>query len=360
MCRERAATIIGTAGDDDIHGTDGPDVIAALGGNDTVEAKGGDDIVCGGGGGDYLMGGTGRDRLSGGKGKFDFVDGGPGDDRLDGGAGRGDVVDLGLVKHGVRVDLAGGTITGQGADTISEVETVFGSPFDDTLIGDAGPNSLAGRGGDDTITSGGGGSLECATPQPGISSFGCADVLLGEAGDDSLTGGDGLDVVMYFDAPASVTVNLDLGTATGEGTDALVGIEGVHGSRNGDSLTGDERDNVFALEGGDDTVDGAGGSDLILFAEPGGAVVDLNAGTAEGYGSDSLARIENVWGSPGDDTLVGNGAPNELRGRLGDDAIAAAAGDDTLDGDKGTDDLDGGEGRDTCIGGETLANCEST
>jgi Ca2+-binding RTX toxin-like protein len=395
-CEGRAATIVGTAGDDEIRGTNGPDVIVARGGDDSVEARGGDDIVCGGGGSDSLRGGrgdddlvggagddgllgeTGRDRLSGGggvdslsggddddrlyagKGTFNFLSGDQGDDDLNGGPGRGDVVDFGLNGSGVTVDLGAGTIGGQGSDTISGVENVFGSRYDDTLIGDDRPNALAGRGGNDTVSSGGGGSLECEDPLAGISSFSCADILLGEAGDDTLTGGDGLDVVMYFDAPDPVTVDLAAGTATGEGSDTLEGIEGVHGSRNGDSLTGGADDNVFALEGGDDTVVGAGGTDLVLYAETGGVAVDLTAGTAEGAGADSLSGIEDVWGSPGDDTLIGDGAANELRGRGGDDTISGGAGEDDLSGGAGTDSLDGGGGFDTCTGGETLTSCEST
>lgn len=169
---------------------------------------------------------------------------------------------------------------------------------------------------------------------------------------------------MYFDAPTPVTVNLASGIATGEGDDTLADIEGAHGSRNGDTLTGDTGDNVFALEGGDDAVNGAGGADLIFYPEPPleaeGVNVDLTVGTATGAGSDSLTSIESVWGTPEDDTLRGDGANNELRGRLGDDTISGEAGDDVLNGGRGTDSLDGGAGTDSCVKGETVTNCESS
>jgi Ca2+-binding RTX toxin-like protein len=65
----------------------------------------------------------------------------------------------------VTVDLALGTATGWGADTLVAIEDVIGSARDDVLRGDAGPNALEGGSGDDE--------------------------LAGRAGDDVLTGGPG-------------------------------------------------------------------------------------------------------------------------------------------------------------------------
>ncbi len=80
-CLGRAATIVGTPGDDAIRGTSGPDVIHGLGGNDLIVGFGGNDIICGGRGWDRLHGQAGNDRLVGGAGQ----------DQLFGGAGRRDV-----------------------------------------------------------------------------------------------------------------------------------------------------------------------------------------------------------------------------------------------------------------------------
>jgi Ca2+-binding RTX toxin-like protein len=91
----RAATIVGTAGDDVIDGTAGPDRVHGLGGNDTIRGLGGNDIICGGTGNDILNGGggidiligvDGTDRLSGG-GNNDILSGGPGNDTLNGNNG---------------------------------------------------------------------------------------------------------------------------------------------------------------------------------------------------------------------------------------------------------------------------------
>ena len=78
-CAGRTATIVGTAGHDELRGTNGPDVIAARGGSDDIEARGGNDVVCGNLGNDELEGGRGDDRLYGGPGR-DEAEGGPGSD----------------------------------------------------------------------------------------------------------------------------------------------------------------------------------------------------------------------------------------------------------------------------------------
>lgn len=85
-CRGERATIVGTAGNDDIDGTSGRDVIQGRAGHDEIEGHGGNDLICGGAGADDLEGDRGRDRLFGNRGNDD-LEGGRGDDRLNGGRG---------------------------------------------------------------------------------------------------------------------------------------------------------------------------------------------------------------------------------------------------------------------------------
>lgn len=78
-CAGRTATIVGTAGANEIDGTAGPDVIVGRGGNDDIEGHGGNDVICGNRGNDDLEGDRGNDRLYGGLG-YDEAEGGAGGD----------------------------------------------------------------------------------------------------------------------------------------------------------------------------------------------------------------------------------------------------------------------------------------
>ena len=88
-CDGRAATHLGTPGDDVLTGTDGDDVMVGLGGDDTISGFLGNDVICGDEGTDRLAGFAGDDRIFGG---FDSDAGG---DVIWPGAGN-DHVDAGL------------------------------------------------------------------------------------------------------------------------------------------------------------------------------------------------------------------------------------------------------------------------
>ncbi len=86
------------------------------------------------------------------------------------------------------------------------------------------------------------------------------DTLAGNAGDNMLDGGDGTDTVSYAGAAAGVTVSLAPDTAQntgGAGTDTLASIENLAGSAFGDTLTGDNNNNVISGLDGNDTLQGA-------------------------------------------------------------------------------------------------------
>jgi uncharacterized repeat protein (TIGR01451 family) len=86
-CLGKAATLVGTLGNDTLTGTDKPDVIVALAGNDQVLGLGGKDLICAGGGADVVDAGPRPDRVSGGSGP-DRLLGRGGGDELRGKAGR--------------------------------------------------------------------------------------------------------------------------------------------------------------------------------------------------------------------------------------------------------------------------------
>ena len=97
---------------------------------------------------------------------------------------------------------------------------------------------------------------------------------------------------------------------------------------------------------GDDDLDGGGGdSDLARFDSDGldlDMIVDLDAGTASGEGTDTLAGIENVFTSTGDDVLTGDANANGLESASGEDQLFGGEGGDFLQGGDGNDEIYGG------------------
>lgn len=94
-----------------------------------------------------------------------------------------------------------------------------------------------------------------------------SDDFTGKLGNDVIIGGDGFvtDWAHYDNAPAAVTVNLAVGTATGgDGNDTLIGIEGVTGSKFNDTLrSGAGLDSILYGGAGNDTLIGDNGFDSL-------------------------------------------------------------------------------------------------
>jgi Ca2+-binding RTX toxin-like protein len=142
---------------------------------------------------------------------------------------------------------------------------------------------------------------------------------------------------------------------------------------------------------GDDTVSGGPGLDDTVSLVDADSPVDvsLQAGTATGFGTDTLTDLENIYGSRFNDKLTGDAGPNyivdgsydtsgadTITGLDGDDVVRAGVGNDVIDGGVGNDDLNGeagndsidggagndvlngGDGTDTCTNGESDQNCE--
>jgi hypothetical protein len=136
-CAGRAATIVGTSGDDVLIGTDGVDVIVGFGGHDEIYGKKGNDILCGGPGRDRIHGGSGRDEIWGGI-SADVLIGGPGADRLAG------------LKGNDKLFGRGGHDYLAGADGRDRLR---GGAGDDTLLAGPGIDSCRGGTGNDHLES---------------------------------------------------------------------------------------------------------------------------------------------------------------------------------------------------------------
>jgi len=260
-CLGAKATIVGTARSDLIKGTARADVIVGLGGRDIIKGLGGGDRICGGNGSDRLIGGDRGDALVGEAGN-DFLSGGGGNDGFFGGAGSDtfngglgfDLASYFFAPSGVQADLTAGTVLGgEGTDTLTGVEDLEGSRYDDTFVGNSGENFF----------------------YPG-------------EGNDAVNGSGGTtDLVDFFFSANAVVVDLTAGTATGEGTDTLTGIGQVFGSRHDDMITGDLNSNELFGGPGTDAISGAAGDDKL----DGGDGTDTLDG---GDGVDTCANGETV------------------------------------------------------------------
>ena len=105
----------------------------------TFDIRTGDDTLNGGEGNDMLHGGRGDDILNGGDGD-DTLDGGPGADMLDGGPGS-DTASYQNSSRGVLVRLHEARAVKFGeadGDTLTGIEHLIGSEYNDTLAGDGG------------------------------------------------------------------------------------------------------------------------------------------------------------------------------------------------------------------------------
>jgi Ca2+-binding RTX toxin-like protein len=249
--------------------------------------------------------------MNGGDGN-DYLDGGAGNDAMDGGAGTFDSVNYYNAQGPITASFATDSASGDGNDSFTNVELVTGGPYADTLYGGGGNDWLSGNGGNDTIIGGNGDEFLFGNDgNDTISGGDGMDFLVPGSGIDALDGGGGLDRAAYWDASGPITVSLVDGTATGDGTDTLSTIEGVHGSPYDDTITGNDADNF------------------------------------------------ELFGNDGNDTIYGRAGNDLLNGGNGDDTLYGEAGYDYLDGGPGTNTVDGGPDGDYCINGPTINNCEA-
>jgi Ca2+-binding RTX toxin-like protein len=391
----------GTA-NDVLGGDFGANILAGDSGNDTLNGRGGDDILYGDGriatnadnvitttadvadlggvdGNDVLSGGGGNDQLYGGGGN-DLVNGGFGDDIVDGGAGtdRAGFYQTDPTIGGVTVSLlqqGQAQDTNQGMDTLTGVEALSGTPFADTLTGDAGDNWLWGSA---ATYFNGTNTLVSSTNNDKLYGLGGDDILYVGIGNHTIDGGDDNDTLRFTENGApegGVTVNLNQqdGTSqnTGQGEWTLLGIENVFGGVGNDNLTGDSNANILGGSAGDDQLIGWSGDDTLYGdgdingdpAFPPGITPDDGAAGNDtligGDGSDTLfggagddILLGGINSGPatqpfdGADTLYGEAGNDLIRGGNGDDLLSGGDGDDNLRGDLGNDTIDGGDGRD--------------
>ena len=382
--------LFGGGGNDTLTGSDGDERFVGGAGNDTIDGGAGNDTASYGsessavtvslaltgqqdtvGAGldtltniENLIGSAFNDTLTGDSGD-NTLEGGAGNDAIDGGAGT-DTASYAGAAATVTVNLA---TTGQqntlgaGLDTLTSIESLIGSAFNDTLTGDSGDNILEGGAGNDTIVGGAGtdtasyagaaaavtvnlattgqqntlgAGLDTLTSIENLIGSAFNDTLTGNSGDNVIEGGAGNDTASYAGAAAAVTVNLATTgqqNTLGAGLDTLTSIESLIGSAFNDTLTGDSGGNILEGGAGNDAIDGGAGTDTASYAGAAAAVTVNLATTGQqntlGAGLDTFTSIESLIGSAFNDTLIGDSGDNILEGGAGNDTIVGGAGTDT-------------------------------
>jgi len=373
-CDGRRATIVGTDGDDVLQGTDKADVIWGGPGNDKIYGGLGNDIICGGPGDDLIHGGRGNDWIEGGAGTdrvfgdlgddhvsggggnrdevsgglgIDTVNGGPGNedlvrgdygyDRMDGGPGKGDIASFstsvaGRKGSGVWVSLPQHKALGDGHDRLFRFESIEGSAFHDTLIGNKQSNAIDGGPGNDTIIGGGG-----------------RDTLEGGQGDDHCKGGPTRISCGHEPAPVgSAYVRLDPDPEGGGG------LQIVGGTGRDDLVVS------FAAEAGVEGGPGTTGTFKVQAAAP----LAAGEGCARTVGEPKQVTCPTLGPArwlmadlgPGNDSLGVEGSLEavdfvRINGGEGDDTIHGGPEEDLIESGPGSDHIYGGDGSDGLIGG---------
>ena len=187
-----------------------------------------------------------------------------------------------IVTEDITLGIYGiGTIVGRGSGHFDI--NVFGTNLNETIVGNTGFDYLDGAGGNDKLYSYDGNDL--------LNGGDGNDNLYGGDGDDDLIGGDGND-------------KIDAGT----GDDLIIGGDGA----GNDSYNGGV---------GDDTVKYSSALASITVDLNKGTAKSTSGKDTAGIGTDKLSNIENVIAGNYSDTVIGNKVANILTGGLGNDTF---------------------------------------
>ena len=329
--------IFGGTGKDIVFGTAGNDEIFGEDGDDNIRAGRGNDSVSGGMGNDTLIGAANDDILNGNEGN-DFVEGGTGSDQLYGSLGHDKLIG----------DQSAPNVN----TTDSSADFLDGGDDEDILLGDNGTIDAQGNvtvqttGSDDTMRGGGGG-----------------DRMYGQGGNDFMEGGLGNDTM--FGADGSDTL---LGQRDNDYAEGNASSDAIQGGPGADRLIGGSTTRDASDSG--DNISGNEGADWIIGDN---GFFDIAAGKVQTH-DDGKGAKDTIFGGAGDDVIFGGTAGDELIGDalsdlgndivVGDDGSAtmtlivaqtsAASGADNLFGSGGNDILLGGDGKDNITGDSGL------
>ena len=230
-------------------------------------------------------------------------------------------------------------------DELHSVENVYGGKYDDKILGNEKDNIIFGNGGSDYIEGRGGNDTFKFGPGHDIVDGGYGlDVMKFESilmdykiekmpqglkvqsktNNENVSELRLIEVLEFQDSYLFINnyngkITLELKPSSSLDlsypTDFLLFIDNFIGTYNGDTLLGNNKDNVIDVKGGNDEVRGGKGNDWI----------------DGGSGNDKLN------GQEGDDLLVGGAGNDIITGGSGNDIIYAGIGDDRIVGGHGID-----------------------
>jgi Ca2+-binding RTX toxin-like protein len=387
---------ISVSGFENVIGSPFADVIVGSAGNNQIDGGGGTDAIYGKGGNDAIYGGSDGDFLSGEEGT-DSVDGQGGSDNClaettSNCTGTGEsvsqrdrtkisvgymVTNLPASLNWVELFLSGSTSTDRvralysleaGTGYVTFTTEGESAAFD--VSGDAASANcvyeaakvkctlprpldaiaLGGMAGNDYLTLEG--FPETTTP-----------VLLGGEGSDELTASNGTEDMLVDGNGAGNDVlkagSYDDALINNEGADNLQGGNGNDLLLSAANCEGDTLQGAAAGEGDGAAVNSTSWAKLPLGLP--GIVADIEKGKAGDTWSGStpscssgtagtLANIDDLEGSSGNDQLYGDAVGNNLLGRLGKDEIYGRAGADRIEAQDEIAEIGGGgEGSDSCV-----------
>ena len=189
-------------------------------------------------------------------------------------------------------------------------DDVSGTNQNDFIKGDSQSNRLRGNGGNDTF--------------------------FGTLGNDTLDGGTGNDTADYRGLGTAITVR-----PTGLVEKGFAGVAGVDDTISMETIIANPlvQDNIINAS------TAAFGASLSINLSTGGASVFGPFPTI----NRTFLNFDNVIGTSGNDTIIGDFQANILNGSSGNDLIGGSDGNDTLVGGFGSDFLGGGNGANTFI-----------
>jgi Ca2+-binding RTX toxin-like protein len=210
----------------------------------------------------------------------DTITGNAGNNLIDGGGGV-DTVRFDGVAAAVTVNLLTGTATGQGTDTLRNIENVVGSSLADNITGNNGNNVLDGKGGADILAGLGGNDTYVVDN--------AADVVKEAAGADN-------DTVL-----ASVSYKLGAGQSieTLETTSANAAVISLTGNELRQAIIGNGGANFINGGGGNDTLTGGGGADTFGFNTALSATGNVDRITDFDPGSDKISLAKSIFSALG-------------------------------------------------------------